>query len=85
MMRRLLPDETFQAAADRAVRLLGVSSRHLGLATGLVNPSCFLAAIVTMGLMAYLPEDSLGMLGWHYAGIGVVFAVLLRAMVPSRR
>jgi hypothetical protein len=38
-----------------------------------------------MGLMAYLPEDSQGTLGWLYVGIGVVFAVLLRAMVPSRQ
>jgi hypothetical protein len=49
------------------------------------NPCCFLAAPFTMGLMAYLPEGSQGTLGWHYVGIVVVFAVLLRATVPSRR
>ena len=77
--------ETFRATAVRAARLLCVVSRNLGLVTGLVKPCCYLAASVTMGVMAYLPEDSQGTLGWLYVGIGVVFAAFLWAMVPSRR
>src|SRR6185312_7292886 len=36
-------------------------------------PCCYLAASVTMGVTACLPEDAQGTLGWLYIGIGLVF------------
>lgn len=62
---------------------LGLFSNNLGLIGGFISSLCYLAISMTMALAAYLPETSQAPLGWLYAGLGFLAALLLALFLPS--